>query len=41
MNLFFIRHGETTGDVEGRYGGDYDDRLTEKGSRAAYPTAAG
>ena len=28
MNLFLIRHGETTGDVEDRYGGDYDDRLT-------------
>lgn len=32
MNLFFIRHGETTGDVEQRYGGDYDDHLTERGA---------
>ncbi len=31
MKLFFIRHGETTGDVENRYGGTYDDHLTEKG----------
>lgn len=31
MNIFFIRHGETTGDIEHRYGGDYDDHLTEKG----------
>ncbi len=31
MKIFFIRHGETTGDVEDRYGGDYDDHLTEKG----------
>lgn len=31
MKLIFIRHGETTGDVEDRYGGDYDDHLTAKG----------
>ncbi len=31
MKIFFIRHGETTGDVENRYGGDYNDHLTEKG----------
>lgn len=31
MRIFFIRHGETTGDVEDRYGGDYDDHLTKKG----------
>ncbi len=31
MQLFFIRHGETTSDIEDRYGGDYDDHLTEKG----------
>lgn len=29
--MFFIRHGETTGDIENRYGGDYDDHLSEKG----------
>lgn len=31
MKIFFIRHGETTGDVENRYGGAYDDHLSEKG----------
>lgn len=31
MKIFFIRHGETTGDVENRYGGVYDDHLSEKG----------
>lgn len=31
MIIYLIRHGETTGDIEGRYGGDYDDCLTGKG----------
>ncbi|NND65589.1 MAG: histidine phosphatase family protein [Gammaproteobacteria bacterium] len=31
MKVFFIRHGETTGDVEDRYGGAYDDELSPKG----------
>jgi len=31
MKIYIIRHGETTSDVEKRYGGDYDDHLTEKG----------
>ncbi|MAF35511.1 hypothetical protein CL622_00115 [archaeon] len=31
MKIFLIRHGETTGDVEDRFGGDYDDHLTENG----------
>ncbi|MBI2529595.1 MAG: histidine phosphatase family protein [Candidatus Diapherotrites archaeon] len=31
MKIYLIRHGETTGDVEERYGGNYDDHLTEKG----------
>lgn len=35
MKLIFIRHGETTGDVEDRYGGDYDDHLTAKGQEQA------
>ncbi|MFA6416725.1 MAG: histidine phosphatase family protein [Patescibacteria group bacterium] len=35
MKLIFIRHGETTGDVEERYGGDYDDHLTAKGQEQA------
>jgi broad specificity phosphatase PhoE len=33
MKLFFIRHGETTGDVEDRYGGAYDDVLSPEGER--------
>ncbi len=28
MNIIFIRHGQTTGDVEDRFGGGYDDHLT-------------
>ncbi|MGD0511035.1 MAG: histidine phosphatase family protein, partial [Candidatus Micrarchaeaceae archaeon] len=31
MIIYLIRHGETTGDVEDRYGGDYDDNLSPKG----------
>lgn len=31
MKIYIIRHGETTGDIEDRYGGSYDDHLTEKG----------
>ncbi len=33
MKIYLIRHGETTGDVEDRYGGDYDDNLSPKGIR--------
>lgn len=33
--IYFIRHGETTGDIENLYGGDYDDHLTEKGCEEA------
>lgn len=39
MKIFLIRHGETTGDVEGRYGGMYDDHLTEKGVQQLEHTA--
>lgn len=35
MKLFLIRHGETTGDVEDRYGGSYDDDLTSRGQQQA------
>lgn len=35
MRLFLVRHGQTTGDVEDRYGGDYDDHLTELGKDQA------
>lgn len=31
MRIFLVRHGESTSDVEDRYGGDYDDHLTGKG----------
>lgn len=31
MKMYLIRHGETTGDIEDRFGGDYDDHLTENG----------
>jgi phosphoserine phosphatase len=31
MKIYLARHGETTGDLEGRYGGSYDDHLTETG----------
>lgn len=35
MRIYLIRHGETTGDVENRYGEDYDDHLTERGKQQA------
>ena len=35
MKIYLIRHGQTTGDVEDRYGGDYDDHLTDLGIRQA------
>jgi broad specificity phosphatase PhoE len=31
MKIFIIRHGESTSDIENRYGGDYDDHLTDRG----------
>jgi broad specificity phosphatase PhoE len=31
MKIYLIRHGETTGDLEDRYGGDYDDHLSLNG----------
>jgi broad specificity phosphatase PhoE len=42
--LYLIRHGQTTGDVENRYGGSYDDHLSELGkqqSRAAAQALSG
>ena len=39
MKLYLIRHGETTGDVENKYGGSYDDHLTEKGNTQIEVTA--
>ena len=35
MKLIFIRHGQTTGDVEDRYGGTYDDALSPEGEAQA------
>lgn len=31
MKIYLIRHGESTGDIEDRFGGDYDDHLSKKG----------
>ena len=39
MKIFLIRHGETTGDLEYRYGGSYDDHLTELGKGQLEVTA--
>ncbi len=33
MRIIFIRHGQTTGDIEDRYGGDYDDHLSPEGRK--------
>ena len=40
MKVFLLRHGETTGDVENRYGGNYDDHLSPKGKIQAKELAA-
>jgi broad specificity phosphatase PhoE len=39
MKIYLIRHGETTGDIEGRYGGTYDDHLTKNGRTQAQELA--
>lgn len=39
MKILLIRHGETTGDVENRYGGQYDDDLTQLGREQLQATA--
>ena len=31
MKIYLIRHGQTTGDIEGLYGGIYNDHLSAKG----------
>jgi len=31
MKIYLCRHGQTTGDIEDRYGGDYDDHLNKLG----------
>ena len=35
MTIYLALHGQTTGDLENRYGGDYDDHLTEEGQQQA------
>jgi len=40
MKIYLIRHGETTGDVEGLYGGTYDDHLSKKGIEQVRELAA-
>lgn len=35
MKIIFIRHGQTTGDLEDRYGGNYDDHLSKNGRKQA------
>ena len=35
MRVFLIRHGQTTGDIEDRYGGTYEDHLTQEGKKQA------
>lgn len=39
MKIYLIRHGQTTSDIEDRYGGSYDDHLTEKGREQLKATA--
>lgn len=39
MKIYLIRHGQTTGDIEGRYGGSYDDHMTEEGYEQLVGTA--
>jgi probable phosphoglycerate mutase len=40
MKIYFIRHGETTGDIEDLYGGAYDDHLSEQGVTQSKALAA-
>jgi probable phosphoglycerate mutase len=40
MKIYLIRHGETTGDLEDRYGGSYDDHLTDTGKEQLRLTAS-
>ena len=35
MRVYLVRHGQTTADIEGRYGGEYDDELTGLGVEQA------
>jgi broad specificity phosphatase PhoE len=40
MIIYLVRHGETTGDLEDRFGGDYDDHLTPHGEQESRELAA-
>ena len=40
MYIYLARHGQTTGDIENLYGGDYDDDLTAVGRSQAQKLAA-
>lgn len=40
MKMYLIRHGQTTGDIEDRYGGSYDDHLTALGREQLKNTAS-
>jgi broad specificity phosphatase PhoE len=39
MIVYLVRHGQTTSDLEDRYGGDYDDHLTELGCQQSSEVA--
>lgn len=39
MKIFLCRHGQTTGDIDGKFGGDYDDHLTELGKKQSQELA--
>lgn len=39
MEIYLIRHGQTTGDIENRYGGSYDDHLSDGGEVQAHKLA--
>ena len=39
QKIYLIRHGQTTGDTEDRYGGAYDDELTDEGKAQAQELA--
>jgi len=39
MKIYLIRHGQTTGDIEDRYGGAYDDELSNEGLIQAHNLA--
>lgn len=40
MKVYIVRHGQTTGDLEDRYGGDYDDHLSKEGIKQASKLAS-